>query len=308
MDWDDLRFLLAAVRGGSLARAAEELDTSASTVSRRLAALEESLGTSLLVRTPDGLRVTAAGQVLVDAASRMDDAAQRIDTDLLSLAGEVSGRVRLATPLEVGRRLIAPLLPQLLERHPKLELELVSSTRVMDLARWEADLAIRSVRPRTEGELVFTKLREEPWTLFGRPELVPEAITLATLESLPWISWSEELSQIPAARWLSTTLPEVRPRVTANEMAVIEAAVAAGVGVGLLPRAFGRRIPTVVEIPLPSEHPAPYDPLFLVAHGAVRSAPKVAAVWTFLVEHFRPRADRDDDGEFARLHARTFGV
>ena len=96
MDWNDLRYLLAVHRAGSLARAAASLGVTKATASRRLAELEDALGVALVDRAPEGMTVTAAGLAVVRAAEVMDAAASRIRDDLAVAADdEVVGVVRL---------------------------------------------------------------------------------------------------------------------------------------------------------------------------------------------------------------------
>ncbi len=205
---------------------------------------------------------------------------------------EIAGRVRLATPIEIARRLVTPLLDRLFARHPNLEIELIPSTRPMDLARWEADLALRTFRPTTDPEIVFVKLREDPWGIYAKRDSMLAALSEAdAIARAPWITWTEDLAQLPEAKWLTRNASTARVVVRSNDLGVMEAAATRGLGLCLLPRPFASRVQELVELALPGDWDRPISPLFLAAHGSVRNTPKVAAVWRFLEDQLRPGAD-----------------
>src|SRR5438046_7714429 len=107
MDWNDLRYLLAVHRGGSLAGAAKTLGVTKATASRRLAALEEALGTELVLRTPDGLTLTEAGKVALSTAEEMGRLATALEGRVGTAAdGAVRGTVRLTAPQWLAARLL----------------------------------------------------------------------------------------------------------------------------------------------------------------------------------------------------------
>src|SRR5689334_8785319 len=158
MDWNDLRYLLAVHRGGSLAGAAKALGVTKATASRRLAALEEALGTELVARTPDGLTLTEAGRIALSSAEEMARIAAAIESRLGNAEdGAVRGTVRLTAPQWLAERLLLSELPALRAQHPGLEVQLLGTNAVLDLTRLEADLALRNVKP-THLSLVARKV------------------------------------------------------------------------------------------------------------------------------------------------------
>ncbi|HYG66487.1 MAG TPA: LysR family transcriptional regulator, partial [Anaeromyxobacteraceae bacterium] len=111
--WEDLRFLLAAHRGGSLAGAARALGVDATTVGRRLGAAERALGARVFTRTPDGLRPTAAGLAVLAAAASMEHAVEAAERAAAGTDGRVEGSVRVTSGEGVLTALLAPALPAL---------------------------------------------------------------------------------------------------------------------------------------------------------------------------------------------------
>ena len=160
MDWNDLRYLLAIHRSGSLARAAAAIGVTKATVSRRIAALEESFDARLVDRTPEGMTVTAAGLAAVRAAEVMEAAAARVRDDVAVSAEEVvAGTVRFTAAPWLAERLVIPAIPRLRAAYPQLDLRIQTTHTLVDVAAREADLALRNVSPAS-GPLVCARVGE----------------------------------------------------------------------------------------------------------------------------------------------------
>jgi DNA-binding transcriptional LysR family regulator len=168
MEWQDLRILLAVARTGSVVAAGRELAVAHTTVSRRLAALELHRP-ALFTRTPGGLVPTPEGEALLERARAVEDAMQALDRRMSSLAGRLEGTVRLATNLPWGELLI-PRLGRLRERAPGVTLHVQISNALVDLARHEADVAVRAIPPGQApawSNVVARKLATVGFALFG---------------------------------------------------------------------------------------------------------------------------------------------
>lgn len=315
LNWDDLRVFLAAYREGSIGRAAERLGVSGSTVSRRLTALEDALGHPLFVRSPDGLKPTNAGtRVWGDA-----EEAERHVTKMQVGIGELdalSGSVRVSTSSELLHTVILPNWAEFAEGHPELSVEFVESTELADLERWEADIAIRAVRPESGENLVITRLRESNAAVFGARRLLesrgvdpddPDAVAriASSFGEWPWVDWTPEHAGLPLARARSLLVPNARVVVRLANLETIRLAAAAGVGLALIPSYFGRVCPTLVKVPGPQlGGPAV---LYLVGHAAVLNTARVRAVWEQLVTLLRGSDDAQlADGKEAVT--RAYGV
>ncbi|HLL22798.1 MAG TPA: LysR family transcriptional regulator, partial [Kofleriaceae bacterium] len=175
--WDDVRVFLAVIRARTAGIAAKSLGVDVSTVSRRLSVLEERLGATLFERGRAGTIAMDAARALVPIAEQMEDAMQRFATAADTLDREIGGVVRIACPADVAEIVVAPLLPALLRAHPALRIDLDAGEAVVDLARREADLALRVVRPQ-HGDLVVTRLVGVRWVVAGAPHLVRSLGTL----------------------------------------------------------------------------------------------------------------------------------
>src|SRR5690606_55899 len=157
VNWDDVRIFLAVARAGQFLGAARRLGLNHATVSRRIAALEASLGARLFRRLTTGSELTAAGERLLEVAARVEAEMIAARSQVVGDSEEVAGTVRIGAPDGFGVAFLAPRLGPLSATHPQLRIQLVPVPRSFSLSRREADIAITVERP-TEGRLVAHKL------------------------------------------------------------------------------------------------------------------------------------------------------
>ena len=164
--WDDVRFFLAVARAGSLSGAARVLGVGHVTVGRRITLLEKRLGVTLLHRTPDGFAVTAAGDAVLRQCIAMENAALDLERVAAGRDSLAAGSIRLTATEALAHRVIAPAIAELRKSHPDLRVDLAVGVRSLDIARREADLAVRVGRPSGSG-LVCRKLGEVGYSLYA---------------------------------------------------------------------------------------------------------------------------------------------
>lgn len=292
LDWNDVRLFLALCRARTLGSAAATLGIDASTVSRRLVALEEALDASLFDRGRDGVSPTKAAEDLLPVAEEIERAMLRFTNAAESLEREVSGLVRITCPADVAEVVVVPFLRELFTRHPALSLELIPGEALLDLTRREADIALRTVRP-TRGDLLVQKLASLRWVAAASPELARELGSVRAWSDAPWITWGERLAQIPAARWLAVHAKGVSPILRSDSLRVQLSALSSGVGVALAPEPsldhYGL-VPVKFGAALRESAAAwPADELYLVTHRALRDVPRVRVVWELLIQKIAAR-------------------
>src|SRR3990170_3628544 len=168
--WDSIAVFLALYRERTTGRAATTLGCSQSTVVRRIAALEQALGLTLFHRTPTGLAPTDAAHQLRQLAERVEQAVCEFTAEVGSLAGTGLDTIRL-TFLDHFERLLIPVLRQFRARWPSIRTELLASDRIYDLARGEADIAIRGRDRPTSDEVVVHELPPIGWTVYASAHL-----------------------------------------------------------------------------------------------------------------------------------------
>ena len=292
--WDDIRLFLALCRSRTVGLAAKQLAVDASTVSRRLAVLEDVLQASLFDRGRNGVAPTKAAEDLMPVAEAIEAAIQRFTTAAEGLEREVSGLVRITCPPDVAEVVVAPVVRALRAKHPALRFAVDPGEAVLDLTRREADLALRTVRP-VHGDLIVTRLLTMQWVVAAAPALARGLGTLRRWSDAPWIGWGERLASLAPARWHAEHVAS-EPVVRSDSLSVQLSAVVAGLGVALVPS------PSLVHyglaaVPLAARLRAdaascPVDDLFLVSHRALRDVPRVRAVWDGLVAQLAERRRR----------------
>jgi DNA-binding transcriptional LysR family regulator len=283
---DDLELILALGRGRSLAAAATRLAVNTSTVARRLDALEARIGVPLFDRSPTGMAATELAEALMPVAETVE----RSVADALRLVEhretEPEGLVRVTAPPGLANWFVAPALPRLRARYPKLVVELDAAIGYADLTRREADLALRGSRPNT-GDLVAVRLLEARSMLAAAPTLAARLGPLPRLDAVDWIAWGPDLAGLPDARWLTANVDAERIALRTSSMDAQIQAARAGLGALLVAEPFLAWV-GLVELPLTRAlarrlPPRPSGALWLVGHRALREVPRVRAVWEFLL-------------------------
>ncbi|MGE5217169.1 MAG: LysR substrate-binding domain-containing protein [Chloroflexota bacterium] len=144
MELDGIEIFVKVVQAGSFSGAAKKLGMPNSTVSAKVSALEKRLGVSLLQRTTRKLHVTQAGEKYFQRCILALEQLQAAETELTSAQQEPRGCLRLTAPVELGHSLLAALVRNFLGRHPKIEVDLIITNRVVDLIGEGIDVAIRA--------------------------------------------------------------------------------------------------------------------------------------------------------------------
>ena len=168
IDWDDFRFVLAIVRGGSVSAAAKQLAVDHATVIRRVDRLERHLSAKLFDRRKTGYLLTEAGQRVADSAEAMESTIVANQEAVGGSRAQLTGTVRIGAPDGFGSHFLASRLVKFTERYPDLDLQLVATARLFSLSKREADIAISLTMPK-EGRIVGRKLLDYSLGLYAAP-------------------------------------------------------------------------------------------------------------------------------------------
>lgn len=166
----DIPVFVASVEAGSFAQAAVRLHLSRSAVGKSIARLEERLGVRLFHRTTRSQRLTDNGALFYERCLRALEEIRGAESQLETGKHQVSGRLRVAMPVLFGRQCIAPLLIELAQEHPGLELEMSFSDRVVDLVEEGFDMAVRNGALADSSVLVARRLGEHRMVLCAAPD------------------------------------------------------------------------------------------------------------------------------------------
>lgn len=283
MNWDDLRFVLALSKAGSLARAAKQLGVDHTTVGRRVDSAEDALGVRLFTRTSTGYVPTADADRLLAPMRQVEEAVLSVERGAQATRGGLEGTVRVTSPETFGIAYLAPRLADFGLAHPGLAVELVPAGEVLDLGRREAELAVRLFKS-THEDLVVRRAGAIAYGLYAsraylkrHPVKSREALADHPLLSAPEPKAIESL-------WLERLSPRSRPTFLSTFSLALLAAARASAGIAVLPRYLGDSEPTLQHLPMPDE---PSEPIWLTVHKDLRKTPRVRALLDFLASRLK---------------------
>jgi DNA-binding transcriptional LysR family regulator len=283
-DWDDLRHFLAVARHGSTIAAAKALDLSQSTVHRRLAELEKRIGRNLVIRHATGYRLTEFGNGLQPWAEQVEKSVASLERYLVAANDAPTGSVRVTCSESIGYRLMqSQLLETFHSRHSGLLVELIMSDHFLDIAKGEADVAIRAGVPNEE-TLVGRKIADVPWALYcsraylaryGRVERVEDIAGHSVIE------FDGDIRDHHAAKWLRSVAPTARVVARSNTVPGLLMTVKSGAGLAPLPVPLAFQETDLVSVlgPLPGL----YSPIYLLTHPDLRHMPRVRTFFDFII-------------------------
>lgn len=234
-DWDDLRVFLAATRAGSLAGASQRLGVDAATVGRRLARLETSLKSTLFIRSPGGIQLTAAGSRLLAAATEAEGAMEAV-----AHAAEpsvVGGTVRISASEGFGAAILAPALPALHAAHPALRIELAAQTGFLSPAKREVDVVVTLAAPKN-ARIVVEPLTDYHLGLYASAAYLKKRGTPQSVNELhdhDMVGYVDDLLYAEELRYLEAVAPKLRPVLSSSSIRAQYEIVANGGGIAVLP-------------------------------------------------------------------------
>lgn len=284
MSEDNLRTFVAIAENGTLSAAAKELSTSVSTVGRRLDALEAQVGLQLVVRTVDGAFLTDDGEQLLPRALLSVEAGDAF-WRAAAAARENVGRepVRLSATEPMISDILAPALPALRASSPDTVLQLSSSNEPANLARRDADMALRLVRP-TGDSLIARRLPDIQLGCFcSRSFLNRRKPSTIDIAQEPMLVFDDSFGEISEVRWLREHELEAQTVLKSLSSRAIMNAAVAGAGVALVPK-FMARNAGLVEVPAP---PIPPRQVWLVLHRDLRHKREMQVVRNWVVSSVR---------------------
>lgn len=237
MDWDNLRFFLELSRAGRLTTAARRLSVDHTTVSRRVQALEKSLGVALFLRETNGYVLTEAGRKLLPQVELMEGASVIIEQALPNSGDSLSGRVRVGATEGYGTMMLAGQLADLSARYPHLHIDLLALPRAVRLSRHEADIVITLERPE-RGPFIITKLTDYALRLYASRDYLASKGPIKTRDQLVkhrFVSYVEDLVFSKELLFLDEIAGSGEVALRSTSVLAQQEAIAAGAGIGILP-------------------------------------------------------------------------
>jgi DNA-binding transcriptional LysR family regulator len=282
---------VAVVENGGFSAAARTLGISKSAVSKRINQLEKHLGVRLLHRTTRKLSLTEAGERYFEHAAQALTAAGQAEDAVTELQGEPQGHLRISAPMSFGRLHVAPLIPKLLQRYPKLQIDLVMDDRKVDLVAGGFDVAIRAGN-LPASTLIARKLAPVRQVLCASPDYIDRYGRPGTPAELSSHNCALYSYSSDADEW--TLIGEDGPETVTvsgsyqvnNSEALLEA-LKEGVGIGRLPTfVAGPDLKTGQLVKLFESYRLPDFTIYAVFPERQYLPAKVRVFLDFAIEHF----------------------
>ena len=286
MNWDDTRVFLTLSREKTLRSAAKILDIDQATVGRRMAALEQSLGTVLFLRGSSGYELTLAGEAALISAEKMERHAIELQRQLEGLDNRLTGEVRITSTDSLTLDFLIPAIQQLHRQHPDISIRLHAATTMLNLNNREADIAVRTIKPENP-DLVTRRLASWPMGLFASAEYLqrlgePEPDTAFAGHDLVLYHPFQGEQKTMALVGESISRGRIVSRV--NSSLMLRTAIAAGLGLGEIPLYMGAA-DGLIRVWPDRQRQTPYE-VWLVTHQDLRHTARIRAVISQISDAF----------------------
>lgn len=283
-DWNQARAFLVTAEEGSLSAAARALGLTQPTLGRQVAALESSLGVTLFERAGKSLVLTQSGVDLLDHVRAMGEAAGRVSLTASGQSQAIEGQVTITASDIMSAYFLPPVVAQLRNVAPGIELEIVASNTIRDLTRREADIAIRHLRP-DQPDLIARRCAQGTARLYaaasyldrnGRPKSV------ADLETAEFIGFDRDATLLDHLNAAGLSLRQENFGLYSSNGVVAWQMVRQGLGIAVIPTDLGDRAHGI-ECVLPDL--APFDfPVWLVTHRELHTSRRIRLVFDLLAQ------------------------
>lgn len=278
MDWDDARIFLAIHRERTLRATARALKLDQATVGRRLAALEHALGAALFVRTSSGYELTQAGKLAQAPAELMERSAHELARRTRGMDKRLAGEVKVTTTDALAVEFVIPAIERLHAKHPDVKVELNTSTQIVSLAKREADIAVRTVRPSSP-ELVARRIASWETGLFASQAYLERhgvPVEGQAFAGHDLVVYQPYMSGSKPPEFAGEPLHRGRIVAGLNSNLSLRAAIKAGIGLGEIPVTMAQT-DGLIRVWPERTRKAPYD-VWLVTHQDLRHTARIRAM------------------------------
>lgn len=290
INWSDLEFVLAVANQGSLAAAAKALGVNHSTVLRRVQVFEEAQAVRLFDRLPTGYSLTPAGEIILSAARSIADMVGELEGRISGQDLRLAGMLRITTTDTIMASILPPVLAAFRKQNPAVKLEVSIGSEIANLAKREADLAIRVATAPPEA-LIGRRISRVAMAIYSASSDAAEQAPLSALLLENWAGLSDGFDDTPVGRWIRANVPEDRIVLRTDGLLSLGQASAAGVGLAPLPVYLGDSMPGLRRVS-PIVHLKPEPGLWILSHADLKRTTRVRAFVEFAAAAFAAERDR----------------
>lgn len=280
VEWSDVRIFLAVARTGTLGAAARALQLSHPTIGRRLRALELATGQVLFQRTADGFVLTEEGTAILPLAEQMEESALTMERRLTGEQQKLEGTLKVSSADWFGAYVLPSVLFEYSREYPLVEIEVLTGTRLFNLAQREADIAFRIV-PFNGPDIVQRRLARMRYGVYVATTSVNPVEGDGAGQRL--IAMDTSTGTFPDIEWLKSRFPNASVVLQSNNRNVQAQMCGRGLGIAVLPRPVGDQLDTVRRLDLSDEPPR--RDVWMGYHRDLRRLHRLRAFVDFAIKH-----------------------
>ena len=280
-NWDDLKYVLMVQRHGGLSGAARALNVNHSTVSRRLSALEETMGVRLFDRLPGGLKATVHGEHCVEIAQEIERHVLDLNLSIAAKDARLAGPLKVSSPQLIVQMHLAEICGKFCELYPQIDLTMIATSDAVNLHRREADVSVRAVT-EPEDSLWGRKALSQNCAYYGARNYLETREETDGLKCLNFMWHGDD----PAPEILKA-YPKSRVVSKFDDMVAVVGAVQAGVGIARMPCFIGDATPNLMRVP--HIDLAPYLDIWVLTHPDLRKVPRIQTFMRFVHQELKAR-------------------
>lgn len=250
VNWNNIRFFLTLSRTRSFMAAADALQVTHSTVSRRISSMEQELQTQLFYRSERGCRLTPAGEKMLPFAEEIENSMLGIEGCISGDNTQLTGAIRIGAPDGIGNSYLAPRLGSIQKSHPELAVELIAVPMYYSLSKREIDILI-TIRKPTAASIITRKLTRYRLGLFASKaymEALPPITKSADLKRHKLVGYIDDLLFDKELQFMDEILPGLEPTLRSSTVIAQLNAVAAGSGIGVIPFFMAASVQNLVPV------------------------------------------------------------
>jgi DNA-binding transcriptional LysR family regulator len=282
-DWNLAKTFLAVADEGSLSAAARALGQTQPTVSRQIAALEGALSVTLFERTGRSVELTQSAVDLLDHVRAMAVGANMVSLAASGQSQSVEGQVRITASELMSAYVLPPLLEELSNQAPSLQIDVVADNGVTDLVRREADIAIRHVRP-DQPNLLMRRVRDEVMRFYASPTYLqvrgqPKKADVSAHQIISFVEADRMLNYL---RPIGLDLTKANFRLSSSSQLVALEMARRGLGMFIAPERIAQGLSDLVHVL--DEVEVFSIPTWLVTHSEMKTSRRIRLVFDHLVD------------------------
>lgn len=282
LNWDDLKFVLAVARAGSVNAAAQALQVNHATILRRVASFEDAHNIIIFGRETKGYTVTADAVPIIEAIRAVESSIDAMERVIAGKGENLEGSIHVTSTDSLCRTILPPIIRKFHQLHPDLKIELSVTNARLNLAKLDAEVTIRPAKA-LPSDLVGVKSVEMSFGVYGTPGYIAQNPS-TDLGAHCWMGVTDLLGRSPVGTWQSQ-LPKNAIAFRADSFVTLADMAETGIGLAMIPTCLANHSETLI--------PAPQFPeklgtnVWVAAHKDLYDVPRIAVLTRYFDQAIR---------------------